>query len=115
MDDLTNIAENRYRITLYKDNKEAGYIQLVFYYDNITLPHIEYELKPEYRGLGIMSEQLPKYIEFCKNLEYKALVALVKEDNIASRKLLLKNKFAEITSKIAGVDTYILILKFNQR
>lgn len=109
-----NAAESRYRITLHEKDNEAGFIQLVFYYDNTDLPHIEYWLHPEYRDIGVMSRELPKYLGFCNDLEYEAFVALVKEDNIASKKLLMKNKFTKIATREDGIEVYIFSPKLNK-
>ena len=112
--DLNLESEARFKIDLYHDGCEAGFIQLVVYYDNLELPHIEYWLAPEYRRLGIMSRELPKYLGFCNSLEYRAFVALVKKDNAASQKLLIKNKFTKIAARKDNIEVYIFSPKLNK-
>jgi RimJ/RimL family protein N-acetyltransferase len=107
-------AESMLKVAIFRDNKEVGYIQLVFYYDNMDLPHIEYELKPGYRRLGIMSEEIPKYLSMCESLKYKAFVALVRQGNIASKKLLLANKFNKIATREDDVEVYLFSPKLNK-
>lgn len=77
--------------------KVIGYIKLVKHQRN-GLPHLEYSLIEEYWNQGIMSIELPKYLKKCFRLEIPRLIAVVKQDNEASIKLLEKNAFIKIAT-----------------
>ena len=77
--------------------KVIGYIRLVKHQRD-GLPHLEYSLIEEYWNQGIMSIELPKYLKKCFRLEIPRLIALVKQDNKASIKLLEKNAFIKIAT-----------------
>jgi len=84
--------------TEIKNGKEIiGYIQLVKYQRN-GLPHIEYSLIQNYWNQKIMSLELPKFLKKCKKLEIPRLIAMVKQNNKASIKLLEKNSFIKIAT-----------------
>jgi len=81
-----------------KNGKEIiGYIQLVKYQRN-GLPHIEYSLIQNYWNQKIMSLELPKFLKKCKKLEIPRLIAMVKQNNKASIRLLENNKFIKIAT-----------------
>jgi len=84
--------------TEIKNGKEIiGYIQLVKYQRN-GLPHIEYSLIENYWNQKIMSAELPKFLKKCKKLEIPRLIAMVKQNNKASIRLLENNKFIKIAT-----------------
>lgn len=83
------------------DNKrlDIGHFVLVVYFTKDNLPHIEFEIYEEfkqYRNRGIVSKEIVKYLKFCRRWGHKKLIAIVKEDNIASIKVLEKNNFIRV-------------------
>jgi RimJ/RimL family protein N-acetyltransferase len=76
------------------DKQVIGRINLVKY-QRQGIPHIEFYLNEEFKGQGIMSKHLAKYLKDCQ-LDLMRLIAIVKKDNAASIKLLEKNKFVKI-------------------
>jgi RimJ/RimL family protein N-acetyltransferase len=74
-----------------------GFIRLVHYGD-CPAPHIEYGVSDGFRYQGIMSKELPKYLEGCAKEGYDVLLAVVMSNNIPSIKLLKKNNFVFIKS-----------------
>ena len=92
-------------ITLYEGKKDIGYIQLVSIGRELIRPQIEYKLKKPYRNKGIMTKELPLFLDKIKD-EYPQIIAIVKEDNIASSRVLDKVGFCRL-SKIGDKDIYI--------
>ena len=84
-----------------------GYIQILSY--NSIYPQIEYNLDDEYHNKGIMTRELGQYLDTIKN-DYKALTAVVKEDNLASIRVLIKNGFIQIPFGKAGYKIYLRVL-----
>ncbi len=80
-----------------KSGKYCGRINLVKYRGQ-SLPHLEFEIEEKFRGKGIMSKELPKYLKWMKSEGQNRLLAVVKQDNIASQKLLEKNHFHKIAT-----------------
>jgi RimJ/RimL family protein N-acetyltransferase len=78
--------------SIKRDNKEIGRIQII----NGSLPQIEYDLDDEYRNQGIMTLELKNYLESVKD-KFPVLSAIVKKDNFASQRVLLKNGFMRFT------------------
>jgi len=74
---------------------QIGYIQLVSYLTGGAKPHIEFSLDKEYRNQGIMTKELAKYLRWQKKYNNQ-LIAVVKQDNTPSIKLLEKNGFIHI-------------------
>jgi RimJ/RimL family protein N-acetyltransferase len=89
------------------EGKEVGYIQILSY--NSIYPQIEYNLDDEYHNKGIMTRELKQYLDTIKN-DYKALTAVVKEDNLASIRVLIKNGFIQIPFGKAGYKIYLRVL-----
>jgi RimJ/RimL family protein N-acetyltransferase len=79
-----------------------GYLQLVED-SRGNDPQIEFELDEAFRDLGIMSEELPIYLNDLLLNQIYVVNALVKKDNIASRRVLEKCGFEEI-SEISDQD-----------
>ncbi|SRR5258708_3334452 len=77
------------------DNK--GFIRLVNY-EQCPVPHIEYKVSDKFRYQGIMSKELPKYLETCAKKGYDVLIAVVMSNNIPSIKLLKNNNFVFVKS-----------------
>ena len=86
------------------EGKEVGYIQILSY--NSDYPQIEYNLGEKYHNKGIMTKELGQYLDTIKN-DYKALTAVVKEDNLASIRVLIKNGFIQIPFGKAGYKRYL--------
>jgi RimJ/RimL family protein N-acetyltransferase len=76
----------------HRDLNGKGYIRLVRYYDS-QFPHIEYGISDGSRYQGIMSKELPKYLNDCSKQGHEVLLAIVMPNNIPSIKLLNKNNF----------------------
>lgn len=90
--------------------QNIGRINLVSYYKSKNdISHLEFELNEEWRNQGIMSKELPKYLKYCKKYGHNRLIALVKENNLASIKLLEKNGFLKF-KKIGDIIFYIIHL-----
>ena len=86
------------------EGKEVGYIQILSY--NNSHPQIEYDLNEKYWNKGIMTRELRQYLEAIKN-DYKVVVAVVKEDNASSIRVLIKNGFIQIPSVKSGYKIYL--------
>jgi predicted acetyltransferase len=82
--------------SIFYNNIDAGYIKLVSYYNSL-LPHLEFEIKEEYRQKGLTTQHLPIYLQQLKEKNITSLIALVKKDNFVSKKLLEQNNFIELT------------------
>ena len=87
--------------------EDIGKIILVNYFiSENPIFFIEYEIDQQWRNQGIMSKELPKYLKYCKKHGFNRLVALVKENNLASIKLLEKNGFLK-SKKIDNIISYV--------
>lgn len=69
-----------------------GYIQLLSYDEIGKYPHLEFSLDEEHRNKGIMTRRLRMFLESIRE-EYPEIIAIVKEDNLASAKVLDKLGF----------------------
>ena len=95
--------------SIIRDKKEVGKIQILNYY-NSGLPQLEYDLDKEYWNKGIMTRELQEYIETIKD-HYKCLIAIVKENNSASIRVLEKIGFNDFfLFKKTGYKVQIKIL-----
>lgn len=95
--------------SIIRDKKEVGKIQILNYYGS-SLPQLEYDLDKEYWNKGIMTQELQEYIEKIKDY-YKCLIAIVKENNSASIRVLEKIGFNDFSAfKKTGYKIYIRIL-----
>ena len=56
-----------------------------------------------------MTQELTDYIEKIKD-KYKFLIAIVKKDNLASMRVLIKNGFIQIPFGKAGYKIYLRVL-----
>jgi RimJ/RimL family protein N-acetyltransferase len=90
---------------IFYNNIDAGHIRLVSYYNSL-LPHLEFEIKKEYRQKSLMTQHLPIYLQQLKEKNITSLIALVKKDNLVSIKLLEQNNFIELT-EINECNCYI--------
>ena len=98
------IATQKHFHRIIVDNKEVGYIQILSY--NGNYPQIEYNLDNGYHNKGIMTRELGQYLDTIKN-DYKVITAVVKEDNLASIRVLIKNGFNQIEFGKAGYKIYL--------
>lgn len=96
------IQKHFHRIII--NGKEVGYIQILSY--NSDYPQIEYNLDDGYHNKGIMTRELGQYLDTIKN-DYRAITAVVKEDNLASIRVLIKNGFIQIPFGKAGYKIYL--------
>lgn len=95
--------------SIIRDKKEVGKIQILNYYSSGS-PQLEYDLDKEYWNKGIMTQELQEYIEQIKDY-YKCLVAIVRENNFASMRVLEKVGFSDFPAfKKTGYKIYIRIL-----
>lgn len=92
-------------VTLFKGEKDIGYIQLVSIGRGVIKPQIEYKLKKPYRNKGIMTKELLLFLDKIKD-EHPQIIAIVRDNNIASSRVLEKVGFCRL-SKIGHKDIYI--------
>jgi len=95
----------------------VGRMQLVYYmYDRAcdgmkkNFPHLEYYIDQEFRNLGIMSRELPKYLKSLVKYGHDAIIAVVKNDNEYapySGKLLLQNGFVSFNTGLKDHTTFL--------
>jgi RimJ/RimL family protein N-acetyltransferase len=78
---------------IYHKHHEIGYLQLVSYMTGDSTPHIEFKIEEPWQFQGAMTKELPLYLKYLKKLGYQQLIAVVKQDNAASKSLLEKNGF----------------------
>tara|TARA_R110002126_G_scaffold67176_1_gene170465 strand:- start:4259 stop:4576 length:318 start_codon:yes stop_codon:yes gene_type:complete len=91
---------------IIRDGKEIGYLQLVKD-TKLSIPELEYLVDEYYEGQGIMSVELPKYLQELKAKGITRLIANVKNNNVASIKLL--KKYGVRISRIKDVDVYVIL------
>ena len=101
---------SKHEITTTKRWETIGYIQMVSYLTGKSTPHLEFAIDEAYQNQGIMSKELPKYLKRCKKYDNNQLIAVVKKDNVASRRLLEKNGFINV-GNIDDNVTYIIDLR----
>lgn len=99
-------------MAIYRNNKEVGYCQLMKD-ENLSNPELEYFVDEDFRGQGLMSKWLPIYLLKLHKQGIFKVIALVKEDNVISVKLL-KKYF--INTRFKGTyDCYITDLKLIEK
>lgn len=86
------MARQCYFHRIFVEGKEVGYIQIMLY--SGMHPQIEYDLDDKYHNKGIMTKELTAYLDRIKD-KFKTIVAIVKDDNLASMKVLDKVGFTE--------------------
>ena len=97
---------------IFYNNIDAGHIRLVSYYNSL-LPHLEFEIKKEYRQKGLMTQHLRIYLQELKAKNITSIIALVKKDNLVSIKLLEQNNFIEL-AEFNKCNCYIKTKYFNK-
>ena len=93
----------KYEIKTKSDS--IGIIKLVKYYST-GLPHIEFSVDNNFQNMGVMSQELPKYLKKINQCGIFRIIAIVEKDNKASMRVLEKNgftKFATLTESVAYV------------
>ena len=97
-------------------NLEIGRFILVNYFGREKLPHLEFEVFEEfkeYRNRGIVSKEIVKYLKLCKKHGHNRLTAIVKEDNLASIRILEKTNFIRINNHKENV-CFVIDLEFTK-
>lgn len=89
----TKVSNKR---SIKQGKHEIGYLQLVSYFTAGSLPHIEFWIEEAHRNKGIMTNELKKYLKYCKKWGHTRLIAIIKEGNEPSKKLIKKNGFIEL-------------------
>ena len=91
---------------IVRDGNQIGYLQLIK--DSLlSIPELEYLVDEYYEGQGIMSVELPKYLHELKVKGITRFIANVKNNNVASIKLL--KKYGVKISSIGDVDSYVIL------
>ena len=104
-------------IGLKNEDKLIGTICLWNFDMEKTIAELGYELKPEYQGLGIMSEAVERMIDFGFNsIELKIMTAVVRTMNYKSIYLLEKKGFVKdinnvISDELLGEGYELYYLK----
>ena len=66
---------------IVRDGNQIGYLQLVKD-TKLSIPELEYLVDEYYEGQGIMSVELPKYLQELKVKGITRLIANVKNNNV---------------------------------
>lgn len=81
-------------ISLINNPTIIGTICLWNFSENNKIAEVGYDLNPEFQGMGIMSEALPRVIDFgFKKLKLDRIEAFTHNENEDSKKLLVNNGF----------------------
>ena len=79
----------------------SKYPYLVYETDGIVVgycyAHATVYLSPAYTGRGIGTLLMQKLIEECRNKNYRALIACITDDNIASKSLHIRLGFKQVS------------------
>lgn len=78
---------------IYHKHHKIGYLQLVSYMTGDSASHIEFKIEETWQFQGVMTKELPLYLKELKKWGHNQLLAVVKQDNTASKSLLEKNGF----------------------
>ena len=97
---------------IYDEYHSIGNIRIL-QYPEIERWFLQYEVDAEYRNQGVMSRELPLFLQECKTKGFNQILAMVKKDNLPSIKLLEKNGFIEFKI-INDTITYIIDLRVNR-
>lgn len=93
-DGIDNNGWIYWAIALKDDDKVIGTICIWNISFEDASGEIGYELKPEFQGMGFMSEAIKKVIDFGFNdMKLKSLEAFTHKENLPSIKLLERNNF----------------------
>ncbi|ATP41034.1 GNAT family N-acetyltransferase [Solibacillus sp. R5-41] len=91
-----------YKINDSSKNEFIGLGHLTLDEENDGIAEIGYMIKPEHWGMGYGSEIAKVLIEKAIETQVKTLKAIIDPDNIASRKILIKQGF--ISEKLCEID-----------
>lgn len=103
-----------YKYDIKRNGWCVGYILLVHYFEGATVPHVEYSLNAEYRNQGIMTCELKKFLEGCKECEVLQLLGLVDNNNEPSIKTLEGAGFVRMKD-ISDKRCYIMDLRLDKK
>jgi RimJ/RimL family protein N-acetyltransferase len=79
--------DNNFSISIFRDNIEVGYVYIKRV--NKKMAHIEYTIFEQFRGQKILKNAIPKLVyPILEEEKITRLMAQVKEENIASIKIL---------------------------
>ncbi len=99
---LKKIADNvlmYWSITLKEDDSLIGTVCIWNIVEEQELAELGYELHPDFQGKGLVTEAINAVINWGFNtIGLQVIVALVKEENMQSVNVLLKNKFQLATN-----------------
>lgn len=101
MNKITNMKQIR-----NSEKKIIGRINMITYSNSSEIPHVEYDLDDEYHNQGIMTKELIKYLEEYTKKGFNKLLAVVEEENNASKRVLEKAGFIKF-EKIRKYQTYL--------
>lgn len=90
----------------------------LYYYCNTKIPHLEYNVIPSCRNLGVMSYIMPNYIEIASSMMSPNIIALVDittPESEYSQKLLLQNGFVnfEDMNFVKNIKGFLYAKKYN--
>jgi RimJ/RimL family protein N-acetyltransferase len=97
---------------IYDGERAIGNICILMY-PEIERWFLQYDIEPEYRNQGVMSHELPLFLQECRDKGFNQICAMVKKDNLPSIKLLEKNGFVEF-ERFRDTFTYIIDLRVNK-
>jgi len=97
---------------IYDEYHSIGNI-CILQYAEIERWFLQYEVDAEYRNQGVMSRELPLFLQECKDKGFNQICAMVKKDNLPSIKILNKNGFVEFKI-INDTIVYIIDLRVNK-
>lgn len=93
---------------IFRDSK-IGYIQLIKSVGE--LPEVEYDLDDIYWNRGVMTRELSLYLDYLREKGFTTLRAFVRENNLASKRVLKKNGFYELRGeKVDDLECFIIHL-----
>tara|TARA_R110000868_G_scaffold17344_1_gene76370 strand:- start:37371 stop:37751 length:381 start_codon:yes stop_codon:yes gene_type:complete len=89
-------------------DRDCGYIQTI---ESVGFKavEVEYFLDEDCRHQGIMSSEFPIYIRELENRGYRNILAHVKENNFASKKILKRNGFKKF-DQIRNIEVFVLLV-----
>ncbi len=82
-------------ITLKETNEMIGTVSLWQFSEDGKAAEVGYDLKPSFHGKGIMTEVISAVLDYAFNkLNLDNIKAFTHNENVASKKVLVKNKFS---------------------
>lgn len=112
---VANKAVCYWCITEHANPKAIGTICLWNFSEDSKTAEVGYDLHPEFHGKGLMTEALKAVLHFGFNkLNLENIEAYTQHDNIDSLRLLQKQNFEKINSRIDDENADNLILVLNK-